>query len=198
MLICQNWGFKLLNFNCPGTYSCLRVKLLFCRQLSFFIVTVYVPCSMTVSVSWMSFWLDHKAVSEIFLNFPLFHFPLSRSQPGWHWEWRPCWPCRPPRPAYRTPCPPWPTPRPSTSGPGSVSSLSSGPCWSMQWWTTPPGKSCGKCQTTIKTFLTFQNSAQNFNIWIPQSFYFILLKVQKCKNTSFLEDSNNKMLYIYI
>ena len=23
---------------------------------------VYVPCSMTVSVSWMSFWLDHKAV----------------------------------------------------------------------------------------------------------------------------------------
>ena len=45
-----------------GTYSCLRVKLLFARQLSFFIVTVYVPCSMTVSVSWMSFWLDHKAV----------------------------------------------------------------------------------------------------------------------------------------
>ena len=24
---------------------------------------VYVPCVMTVSVSWMSFWLDHKAVS---------------------------------------------------------------------------------------------------------------------------------------
>ena len=48
---------------CLGTYSCLRVKLLFARQLSFFIVTVYVPCSMTVSVSWMSFWLDHKAVS---------------------------------------------------------------------------------------------------------------------------------------
>jgi len=45
-----------------GTYSCLRVKMLFARQLSFFIVTVYVPCSMTVSVSWMSFWLDHKAV----------------------------------------------------------------------------------------------------------------------------------------
>ena len=38
------------------------MKLLFARQLSFFIVTVYVPCSMTVSVSWMSFWLDHKAV----------------------------------------------------------------------------------------------------------------------------------------
>ena len=39
------------------------MDLLFARQLSFFLVTVYVPCSMTVSVSWMSFWLDHKAVS---------------------------------------------------------------------------------------------------------------------------------------
>ena len=47
-----------------GEYSCLRVDLLFARQLSFFLVTVYVPCSMTVSVSWMSFWLDHKAVSR--------------------------------------------------------------------------------------------------------------------------------------
>ena len=46
-----------------GEYSCLRVDLLFARQLSFFLVTVYVPFSMTLSVSWMSFWLDHKAVS---------------------------------------------------------------------------------------------------------------------------------------
>jgi len=45
-----------------GEYSCLQVDLMFARQLSFFIVTVYIPCSMTVSVSWMSFWLDHKAV----------------------------------------------------------------------------------------------------------------------------------------
>ena len=50
------------NYFVTGEYSCLRVKLLFARQLSFFLVTVYVPCSMTVSVSWMSFWLDHKAV----------------------------------------------------------------------------------------------------------------------------------------
>jgi len=63
-------GFKLGAFGsqycdvitATGEYSCLRVDLLFARQLSFFIVTVYVPCSMTVSVSWMSFWLDHKAV----------------------------------------------------------------------------------------------------------------------------------------
>ena len=49
------------NYFVTGEYSCLRVKLLFARQLSFFLVTVYVPCSMTVSVSWMSFWLDHKS-----------------------------------------------------------------------------------------------------------------------------------------
>ncbi len=46
-----------------GSYSCLRVELTFARQLSFFIVTIYVPCFMIVVVSWMSFWIDHKAVS---------------------------------------------------------------------------------------------------------------------------------------
>jgi hypothetical protein len=48
---------------CLGEYSCLQVDLMFARQLSFFVVTIYVPCSMTVTVSWFSFWLDHKAVS---------------------------------------------------------------------------------------------------------------------------------------
>ena len=46
-----------------GAYSCLRVVLTFARQLSFFIVTIYIPCFMIVIVSWMSFWIDHKAVS---------------------------------------------------------------------------------------------------------------------------------------
>ena len=49
-----------------GEYSCLQVDLMFARQLSFFVVTIYVPCSMTVTVSWFSFWLDHKAVSPRF------------------------------------------------------------------------------------------------------------------------------------
>ena len=61
-----------------GAYSCLRVRLLFARQLSFFLVTVYVPCSMTVSVSWMSFWLDHKAVSKTLM--------LKCSVAGWRIE----------------------------------------------------------------------------------------------------------------
>ena len=76
----------MMTFLTSGEYSCLQVDLMFARQLSFFIVTVYVPCSMTVSVSWMSFWLDHKAVSQIFLHFSfstflsIFHFPLSTLQ----------------------------------------------------------------------------------------------------------------------
>lgn len=63
-------GFKLGGYGnqycdvvtATGEYSCLQVDLMFARQLSFFLVTIYVPCSMTVTVSWFSFWLDHKAV----------------------------------------------------------------------------------------------------------------------------------------
>jgi len=45
-----------------GAYSCLKVSLTFARELSYFLVTIYVPCFMIVVVSWFSFWLDHKAV----------------------------------------------------------------------------------------------------------------------------------------
>eukprot|EP00088_Acartia_fossae_P065169 TRINITY_DN80303_c0_g1_i1.p1 TRINITY_DN80303_c0_g1~~TRINITY_DN80303_c0_g1_i1.p1 ORF type:complete len:410 (+),score=67.89 TRINITY_DN80303_c0_g1_i1:112-1230(+) len=63
-------GFKLGGYGnqycdvvtATGEYSCLQVDLMFARQLSFFLVTIYVPCMMTVTVSWFSFWLDHKAV----------------------------------------------------------------------------------------------------------------------------------------
>ena len=33
----------------------------FQRQLSYYVVTIYVPTFMIVCVSWMSFWLDHKS-----------------------------------------------------------------------------------------------------------------------------------------
>ena len=44
-----------------GLYSCLSVDMQFKRQLSYYIVTIYVPTFMIVCVSWMSFWLDHKS-----------------------------------------------------------------------------------------------------------------------------------------
>ena len=63
-------GFKMANHTnkycdvatATGEYSCLRVDLVFARELSFYIVTIYVPCFMIVVVSWFSFWLDYKAV----------------------------------------------------------------------------------------------------------------------------------------
>jgi len=63
-------GFKMANntnkycdvATATGEYSCLRVDLVFARELSFYIVTIYVPCFMIVVVSWFSFWLDYKAV----------------------------------------------------------------------------------------------------------------------------------------
>ena len=49
-------------FSLPGEYSCLKVDLVFARELSFYIPTIYIPCFMIVLVSWFSFWLDYKAV----------------------------------------------------------------------------------------------------------------------------------------
>nr|WES13121.1 glutamate-gated chloride channel subunit E [Caligus rogercresseyi] len=44
-----------------GEYSCLTVIMTFRRQLSYYIITIYIPTFMIVMVSWMSFWLDHKS-----------------------------------------------------------------------------------------------------------------------------------------
>ena len=63
-------GFKMANSSnqycdvatATGEYSCLQVDLVFARELSFYILTIYIPCFMIVLVSWFSFWLDYKAV----------------------------------------------------------------------------------------------------------------------------------------
>lgn len=63
-------GFKLANYSnhqcdvvtATGAYSCLRVELEFGREVSFYLQTIYFPCFIIVIVSWMSFWIDYKAV----------------------------------------------------------------------------------------------------------------------------------------
>lgn len=45
-----------------GEYSCIRVALLFKREFSYYLIQIYIPCSMLVIVSWVSFWLDPNAI----------------------------------------------------------------------------------------------------------------------------------------
>ncbi|KAH9388858.1 Glycine receptor subunit alpha-3 [Tyrophagus putrescentiae] len=45
-----------------GSYSCLRVSLLFKREFSYYLIQIYIPCCMLVIVSWVSFWLDPNAI----------------------------------------------------------------------------------------------------------------------------------------
>lgn len=45
-----------------GKYSCLKVELIFKREFSYYLLTIYVPCCMLVIVSWVSFWLDQNAI----------------------------------------------------------------------------------------------------------------------------------------
>ena len=48
--------------NFLGEYSCLKVELIFKREFSYYLITIYVPCCMLVIVSWVSFWLDQNAI----------------------------------------------------------------------------------------------------------------------------------------
>ena len=107
----------IIFFLLTGAYSCLRVEMTFARQLSFFVVTIYVPCFMIVVVSWMSFWIDHKAVSTklaVQIMSPLdchhdafmFRFLLGCHSGSPH-----CWPCRRPKPQSTAAYLLWLTPR---------------------------------------------------------------------------------------
>uniref|UniRef100_A0AAN0N823 Glutamate-gated chloride ion channel n=1 Tax=Polyphagotarsonemus latus TaxID=1204166 RepID=A0AAN0N823_9ACAR len=45
-----------------GEYSCINVDLIFKREFSYYLIQIYIPCSMLVIVSWVSFWLDPNAI----------------------------------------------------------------------------------------------------------------------------------------
>jgi|SRR6218665_2538849 len=45
-----------------GNYSRLACKFLFVRSLGYYIIQIYIPSSLIVVLSWVSFWLDRNAV----------------------------------------------------------------------------------------------------------------------------------------
>jgi gamma-aminobutyric acid receptor subunit beta len=44
-----------------GNYSRLTMKLYFMRNLGYYIIQIYIPSSMIVIISFISFWIDRQA-----------------------------------------------------------------------------------------------------------------------------------------
>jgi len=45
-----------------GNYSRLACHLYFVRRLGYYVIQIYIPSSLIVVLSWISFWLDRNAV----------------------------------------------------------------------------------------------------------------------------------------
>lgn len=45
-----------------GTYSCIKLDIAFERDYGFYLIQIYIPCSMLSIVSWVTFWLEPDAV----------------------------------------------------------------------------------------------------------------------------------------
>jgi glycine receptor alpha-4 len=45
-----------------GAYACIEVRLYFKRLFGYYLIQVYMPSLLTVFISFVSFWIDHRAV----------------------------------------------------------------------------------------------------------------------------------------
>jgi len=123
-------GFELARYadskcdveTATGLYSCLSVDMMFKRQLSYYVFTIYIPTFMTVCVSWMSFWLDHKsAPARVALTITTLLAMSTTTS------------------SINNSLPPVAYLRPSTSGTTSASPLCSSRSWSTPSSITPLG-----------------------------------------------------------
>ena len=47
-----------------GTFSLLFVTFALKRHMGYFLINVYVPCSMLVILSWVGFWINREATAD--------------------------------------------------------------------------------------------------------------------------------------
>ncbi|EDO40009.1 predicted protein, partial [Nematostella vectensis] len=45
-----------------GNFSSLTMRIYLDRRTTYYVIQIYIPCSMIVMLSWISFWLDYKSV----------------------------------------------------------------------------------------------------------------------------------------
>ena len=53
--IIVNW------FQCLGNYSRLACEIQFVRSMGYYLIQIYIPSSLIVVISWVSFWLNRGA-----------------------------------------------------------------------------------------------------------------------------------------
>ena len=54
---------------CTGDYSRLVCKLEFVRSMGYYLIQIYIPASLIVIISWVSFWLHRvSAVCQMFVQ----------------------------------------------------------------------------------------------------------------------------------
>ena len=51
-----------VNYQFPGTFTCLEVVFRFKRRLGYYLFHTYVPTCLIVIMSWISFWIKPEAV----------------------------------------------------------------------------------------------------------------------------------------
>ncbi len=59
-------GFRQRSFEISlltGNYSRLACEILFVRSMGYYLIQIYIPSSLIVIISWVSFWINRNASS---------------------------------------------------------------------------------------------------------------------------------------
>ena len=56
-------NYLMLYFS-EGTYSILQVVIALQRHTGYFLIQIYLPCTLLVVLSWVGFWLNREATSD--------------------------------------------------------------------------------------------------------------------------------------